>query len=307
MDLPLPPETIRRIIYFGTPDVAVAPLQALHAAGYEIPLVISAPDKRRGRGSALQPSPVKAAALELGLRVSDHIDDVFDTEADLGVVVAYGALLRAPVLERLPLVNLHFSLLPRWRGAAPVERALLAGDHETGVGLMQIVEALDAGGLYRERRLEIGPDATLHSLRADLVELGIEALLDALRHGFGDPQPQIGEPVYAHKIRAEEYRIDWSAPASSIDRLIRLGGAWTTFRSKRFKIHAMSSVGTEDTVRSGGTATASVLAPGEIDGLVVGTGAGHIVLERVQPEGKPAMAARDWRNGAQPGPGERFE
>ena len=115
----------RRLVYLGTPDIAVQPLRALHEAGHDIALVVSQPDRRRGRGAAVSASPVKAAALELGLPVTERIDEVIDAGAELGVVVAYGRLIRPPVLAAVPMVNMHFSLLPRWRGAAPVERAML--------------------------------------------------------------------------------------------------------------------------------------------------------------------------------------
>ena len=118
----------RRLVYLGTPEIAVQPLRALHDAGHDIALVVSQPDRRRGRGAAVSASPVKAAALELGLPVTERIDEVIDSGAELGVVVAYGRLIRPPVLAAVPMVNMHFSLLPRWRGAAPVERAILAGD-----------------------------------------------------------------------------------------------------------------------------------------------------------------------------------
>ena len=118
----------KRLVFLGTPEIAVPPLRALHEAGHDIALVVSRPDRRRGRGGSLSPSPVKEAALELGLPVTDRVDDVIDAGAELGVVVAYGRLIRPHVLAAVPMVNMHFSLLPRWRGAAPVERAILAGD-----------------------------------------------------------------------------------------------------------------------------------------------------------------------------------
>ena len=162
----------RRLVFLGTPAMAVPPLRALVAAGYDVALVVTRPDKRRGRGSEPAPSPVKAAAVELGLPVTHRVDDALDAGADLGVVVAYGALIKAHVLAELPMVNLHFSLLPRWRGAAPVERALLAGDAETGVCVMQLEEGLDTGPVFACERRPIGPDQTADGLRAELVEAG---------------------------------------------------------------------------------------------------------------------------------------
>ncbi len=288
MKLAVPPSVVRRIVYLGTPEVAVPPLRALHEAGFEISLVVSAADKRRGRGSKLSPSPVKAAAIELGLPVTESIDDILDIEADLGVVVAFGQLIRPSVLAQIPMINLHFSLLPRWRGAAPVERALLAGDAVTGVCIMAVEEGLDTGGVYRRSEVPIGPKATLDSLRLELIETGTRLLVDSLSEGLGPAVEQTGEALYAKKIQSEEYRIDWGQPASQIDRQIRLGRAWTLFRGKRLRIWQADVNGR------------SALEPGEIEGLRVGTGAGEISLVMVQPEGKPPMAATDWRNGAQP-------
>ena len=268
-----------RLVYLGTPETAVPPLEALVDAGHDVALVVTNPDRRRGRGGRTSPSPVKAAAERLGLRVSHAVDDVIEAGAELGVVVAYGSLIRPHVLAELDFVNLHFSLLPRWRGAAPVERALLEGDDVTGVCLMALEEGLDTGGVYRRVEVPIGPDTTADDLRAELVRVGTAMLVDALaggRDALGAPEPQRGEPTYARKIEPEELRIDWSAPAAAIDRLIRLGGAWTTFRGKRLKIHAADLVD------------------------------GQIVPTIVQPEGKGRMAYDAWRNGAQPGADEWF-
>ena len=266
-----------RLAYFGTPQMAVPPLRALVAAGHDVALVVSRPDKRRGRGGELSPSPVKAAALELGLPVSHDVDDVLGLGVELGVVVAFGQLIKPHVLAEVPMVNLHFSLLPRWRGAAPVERAILAGDAETGTDLMRLEEGLDTGPVYDEVRVPIGPTTTADELRRTLVEVGTAQLVRCLAAPLPEPRPQQGEPVYAAKIRPEELRIDWSCPAEEIDRLVRLGGAWTTFRGKRLKIHAAT-----------------------LDG-------GELRPVTVQPEGKGPMAYADWARGARPEPGEGFE
>jgi methionyl-tRNA formyltransferase len=264
------------IIFLGTPALAETTLRAVHGAGVRIPLVVSAADKRRGRGGATQPSPVKAAALDLGLPVTDDPNDVLSVDADLGVVVAYGRIIKPPLLAHVPMVNLHFSLLPRWRGAAPVERAILAGDDRTGVCLMEVSEGLDEGGVFAQAETDVD-DKTLEGLRAELVDLGNELLLTALRDGFADPVPQDGEIVYAHKLTPEDRHIDWTAPPAQIHRVIRLGDAWTTFRGKRMK----------------------VLAAQLVDG--------QVEPQTVQPEGKGPMAFDAWRNGAQPTPGEWFE
>src|SRR4029079_8153688 len=173
----------RRLVFLGTPQMAVPALRALVDAGFDVALVVTRIDKRRGRGSELMPSPVKATALELGLPVSHSVDDVLAVGADLGVVVAFGQLIKPHVLDVMPMVNLHFSLLPRWRGAAPVERALLAGDSETGVCLMQLEEGLDTGPVYRVVVVPIGPTITADELRRELVDVGTSLLVDELRAG----------------------------------------------------------------------------------------------------------------------------
>ena len=286
-----PPRLPRRLVYLGTPELAVPPLRALHEAGFEIPLVVSRADKRRMRGSALAPSPVKAAALELGLPVTDQVDDVLSVDADLGVVVAFGRLIKPHVLDRLAMVNLHFSLLPRWRGAAPVERAILAGDPETGVDVMAVEEGLDTGAIYGESRVQIDDDITLAELRGLLVERGTRLLLDLLRDGIGEARPQVGEATYAAKIEAHEHELDWRQPAIQLARVVRLGEAWTTFRGRRLKVHRAHAVERSP-------------APGVLDGAVVGTTSGGLELVSVQPEGKAPMPFTAWRNGARPQYGE---
>ena len=280
MSLATPPVgPIRRVAYLGTPDLAVPPLRALVDAGIEVALVVSQPDRRRGRGSGLGPSPVKAAALELGLPVTDDVEDVARADVPLGVVVAFGRIIKVPVLEAVPMVNLHFSLLPRWRGAAPVERAILAGDDVTGVDLMAVEEGLDTGGIYRRVQVPIGPDETLGALRDRLVAEGTRLLVDALASGLGEPAPQVGEPTYAEKLRAEDRQLDWSAPAIDVHRRVRLGDAWTTHLGKRLKVWRTHVPPTGD------------------DPLVM-AGDAPVELVEVQPEGKARMPARAWANGA---------
>ncbi len=273
-----------RLVFLGTPDMAVAPLRALVSADHEIVLVVTRVDKRRGRGGAVMPSPVKAAALELGLTVSHSVDDVLDAVreqgAELGVVVAFGQIIKPHVLSEIPMVNLHFSLLPRWRGAAPVERALLAADEVTGVCVMALEEGLDTGGVYARRNVPIGPETTASDLRSELVEVGTDLLVDTLaqplEEWIGHAEPQTGEVTYAAKFASSDFEIDWSLPAAEVHRLIRVGGAWTTFRGKRLKINEARLVGAE------------------------------ILPLVVQPEGKPAMSFDAWRNGAHPASDELF-
>jgi methionyl-tRNA formyltransferase len=272
----------RRLVYLGTPQLAVPPMQALVENGFEIALVVTRPDKRRGRGSQLLPSPVKVAATALGVPVSHQVDDVLEVGADLGVVVAFGQLIKPHVLDAVPMVNLHFSLLPRWRGAAPVERALLAGDDETGVCLMQLEAGLDTGPVYRRQRVPIRKSITATELRDELVSIGTTLLVDELRAGLGTPEPQTGGPTYAAKIRPEEMRIDWTRSATEIDRLVRVGGAWTTLGGRRLKIIA-----------------AEVVDPTSMPSPeLIGDRVGGLRLGTVQPEGRPQMSFDAFVRGA---------
>jgi methionyl-tRNA formyltransferase len=281
--------------------MAVAPLVALHQSGFDIALVVSRPDAKRGRGGALVPSPVKAAAVALGLPVTDQIDDLLtlglDPTRDLGVVVAYGRIIKAPVLDALALVNLHFSLLPRWRGAAPVERAILAGDERTGVCLMAVEEGLDTGGVYARVEVPVEPDETADELRTVLVEAGTALLVEHLRAGLGPVEAQVGDVTYAEKVAAEERRLNWTEPALALHRRVRVGDAWTTFRGRRLKVWRTLVAPSLD-------AAHPPLVPGEVAGTLVGTGDGLVDLVEVQPEGKARQSAQAWVNGARPAPGE---
>jgi methionyl-tRNA formyltransferase len=242
---------------------------------------------------------VKAAATELGLPVTHTVEDVAGHDAELGVVVAFGRLIKPLVLARLPMVNVHFSLLPRWRGAAPVERAILAGDAVTGVCLMRVEEGLDTGGVYRREEVEIGPDETADQLRARLADVGAKLLVDELAHGLVDrmdqAEPQVGEPTYAAKIEPAELHLDWSRPAVELHRVVRLGRAWTTWKGKRLLVLEARPVAAPTTGE-----------PGSLDGDLIATGAGSLQLVRVQPEGKGALSADAWRRGARPGPADRL-
>lgn len=264
------------------------PLRALSEAGHDVALVVTQPDRRRGRGGALVPTPVKAAAVEAGLPVSDRVDDVLATGAELGVVVAFGRLVKPHVLEAVPMVNLHFSLLPRWRGAAPVERAILAGDTRTGVCLMGLEEDLDTGPVFRRVEVAIGAEETADELRDRLVGIGTGLLVDALAEGLGPGEPQVGEPTYAAKLEGDDLCLEWSRPAEELERIVRVGRAWTTFRGRRLKVlracaHRITGAGIE-----------------------VPTGSGPMELVEVQPEGRPPMAAAAWGRGVRWQEGDRL-
>jgi methionyl-tRNA formyltransferase len=277
-----------RLVFFGTPADAVPTLRALVASGHDVALVVTQPDRRRGRGSALVPSPVKVAATELGLPVRtpekarEVGEEVATSGAEVGVVVAFGQLLPEPLFTAVPLgfVNVHFSLLPRWRGAAPVERAMLAGDTETGVCIMEIAAGLDTGRVYARASTRIATDETAGELRARLVELGTALLLETLPDlARMVPAEQTGPVTHAAKLRAEEFELDWSKPALDLHRTIMAGnprpGAWTTVDGKRVKIW-----------RS------------RIDDD------GGLVLLEVQPEGRPRMDFADWVRGRRGAPFE---
>ncbi len=298
-----------RLVYLGTPEAAVRPLRTLVAAGHDVALVVSRADKRRGRGGAPTPSPVKAAALELGLPVTDDLGDVTAAGAELGVVVAYGRIIPVAVLERLPMVNLHFSLLPRWRGAAPVERAILEGDAETGVCLMAVEAGLDTGPVYAEVATAIDPAESVEELRNRLVGIGCRMLEQYLadgRAGLPVPRDQAGNPTYAEKVAPHELELDFTRPAVELCRVVRLGRAWTTFRGRRLRVLSAAPAGyggDADAVGRDGPA----LDPGRLDGVDVGAGRGsRLVLDVVQPEGKRAMAASDWMRGVHPRPDDRL-
>jgi methionyl-tRNA formyltransferase len=289
-----------KIVYFGTPVDAVPPLRALVDAGHDIAFVVTQPDRRRRRGAGSDPSPVKQAALELGLPVltpeksREVVDDVRASGAELGVVVAFGQLLPVALLEALPhgFVNLHFSLLPRWRGAAPVERAILAGDTETGVDLMRVEAGLDTGPVFARTRLTIGDDETAGELHTRLVEAGTALLVNRLPEVPASvPEPQAGDATYAEKLTTDEFRLDPNRSAADLARIVRAGnprpGAWFTIGGKRVKVwraRALDGAG----------------EPGTIDEAAnLVTVAGGLALDDVQPEGKRRMAGSEWSKGVQ--------
>jgi methionyl-tRNA formyltransferase len=267
--------------------------------------VVSRADTRRGRGSATTPSPVKEAALGLGLPVSDSLEDVLGVGADLAVVVAYGRIIPARILDLLPMINVHFSLLPRWRGAAPVERAILAGDTLTGVCVMRLEAGLDTGPVLDRVSLGIGPEEHSSALLDRLSVAGAELLVRVLADGpgaLGPGEPQEGEPTYAAKLDPDDFELHFSHPADLLHRIVRLDRAWTTFRSERLRVLE---------ARPLPTGPADALGPGDIstgaDPVLVGCGSGSALeLVSVQPAGKKPMRATDWRRGVHLEPGERL-
>ncbi len=288
---PLPRERTKRIVYIGTPEIAVQPLRALVAHGFDVCLVITGHDKRRGRGGATSPNSVKEAAIDLGIPVSHDIADVLklDPEGLLGVVVAFGSLISTEILQHVPMINIHYSALPRWRGAAPVERAILCGDKNTAVCIIQVVEQLDAGDVLASAPCVIDENDTVTGLRNRLGELALPLLIDICSYGVSKQQPQIGDVVIAKKITAEDVFINWGSSAQLILAQVRVGNAFTYFEGKRFKIH-------EALISQVHQPVGSVTS---INGqVIVGSADAAIQLMVVQPEGKAKIAAHEWANGA---------
>ena len=296
----LPKGRTERVIFFGTPEIAVGPLRALVEAGFAVDLVVTGVDKRRGRGSETSPSPVKQAAIELQIPVTHDVADAISLVTSsgaisagrsIGVVVAYGHIISAEALQMLPMINIHYSLLPRWRGAAPVERALLAGDEQTGVCIMQVVEQLDAGDILQSATTQISQTDTTATLRARLGEMANPLLIDVLSNGATTATPQSGDVVVAAKITPADLEIDWSKPAAVVDRQVRVGGAFTFFNDKRFKIHSLKVSNEIFISESGNMVVVN-------DRVLVACGQGVVELVEVQPEGKPRISAEDWKKGA---------
>lgn len=296
-----------RLAFMGTPDFAVRALAELVAAGHEIAAVYSQPPKPRGRGQQLHPSPVHAFAEGLGLpvrtprsmKIDDEIRAFRELDLDAAAVVAFGQILKREVLEapRLGCFNLHASLLPRWRGAAPIQRAIMAGDAATGVQVMRMTEGLDEGPVILSEVTPIEWDDTAASLTDRLATIGAALLpraLAAIERGGAIETPQVGEPTYAHKISREEARIDWTRPGPEVDRHIRglspFPGAWFEAPSSRgpVRIKALMSQVTPAAGRDG-----EVLD----ENLLVACGEGAVRLMRVQREGKGPQDAAEFLRG----------
>lgn len=279
----------RPLVFLGTPDAAAVVLETLIQENFPIAHVVTRQDARRGRGGATSPSPVKKVAQAHGLEVSHDLTWISDhcDETHLGIVVAYGKIIPAALLAHTPMINLHFSLLPRWRGAAPVERAILAGDTTTGVCVMDLEETLDTGPVHCCVEVPILSSHTSKSLTEELSRHGARLLVELLHRGLSEVSPQQGNATYAKKISPDELRIDWDTSAIDVDRKVRALRSYTVLEQRRIRI---LEVAIADHVDG--------LAPGHCrpDGIV-GTRQGAIMLLRVQPEGKNPMNATDWLRG----------
>lgn len=291
----------RPIVFLGTPEAASTVLERLIEARFDVVHVVTRPDARRGRGGATSASPVKSTATSHGIDVS-HDLEWLEEHADsgvLGIVVAYGRIIPSRVLGRMQMLNVHFSLLPRWRGAAPVERAILAGDRVTGVCLMGVEPTLDTGPVYARAEVAISDLATTASLTAELAVAGAQLLAEVLDSGLPEPEVQSGEVTYADKISVSENLIDWTRSAIDIDRQVRALRAHTSLRGSRLRVIACSVLDQDPHVP---------LRPGQVGaGARVGTSDGLVQLTVVQPEGKAAMDAGAWFRGLRDVDGIRFD
>jgi methionyl-tRNA formyltransferase len=306
-----------RLVFAGTPEVAVPSLDALAASSHEVVAVVTRPDAPGKRGRSLVPSPVRVRAETLGMRVltpSSAKDPTFhdalrELAPDACPVVAYGALLprAALVIPRHGWVNLHFSLLPAWRGAAPVQRAVMAGDDVTGASTFLIEEGLDTGPVFGTMTETVRPADTAGALLGRLAVGGaglLVATMDGLADGSLVAKPQSAEGVsLAPKLTVDDANVDWSRPAFVVDRLVRgctpNPGAWTTFRGERVKVEPVTPVDDPADVAAG------TLVVSKRD-VHVATGSGSVRLGVVQGHGKKPMPAADWARGLRIEPGERF-
>ncbi|MDR3289211.1 MAG: methionyl-tRNA formyltransferase [Peptococcaceae bacterium] len=313
-----------RLVFMGTPEFAVASLQALVAAGHRVLGVFTQPDRQAGRGKQLQPSPVKIAALERGLPLyqpervtqAESVDLLRELKPDGIIVVAYGQILSKEILELPPkgCVNVHASLLPAYRGAAPIHWAIIHGEAVTGVTTMLMDEGLDTGDVLLQRELRISPQVTMGEIHDALANMGAELLLQTLQDwemGQVRPLPQKGVSCYAPRLQRQDEQLDWAKSALMIHNRIRglnpWPGAYTRFRDETVKVWRSQLVSREEAAEH-----PEQMKPGEIigfheTGVLVNTGNGSLCLLEVQPTGKRRMSARDFLLGRHGKPGEVFE
>jgi methionyl-tRNA formyltransferase len=306
-----------RVVFAGTPETAIPSFSAVLDSRHDVVAVLTRPDAPAGRGRKLSPSPLAQAATDAGIAVlkpqrprdPDFLARLADISPDCAPVVAYGGLLPRTALDvpKHGWVNVHFSLLPAWRGAAPVQHAILAGDEVTGASTFQIEEELDSGPVYGVVTEAVRPTDTSGDLLERLAQAGAKLLvatLDGIEDGSLVARPQTADGVsWAPKLSVADAEVDWSAPAVRVDRLIRActpaPGAWTTFRGQRLKLRPVRV-----------DSQSMSLPPGQVraghDGIRVGTGSSAVVLGEVQPPGKRAMRADDWARGARLDSAERL-
>ncbi len=301
------------IVFMGTPDFAVPSLAEIISSGHNVVRVYTQPPRRSGRGKQVTKSPVHQFAELMGLpvetpesfRKSKVIDGLDALNADVACVVAYGQILPQRALDapRYGCLNLHGSLLPRWRGAAPVQRAIMAGDAQTGVQIMQMAKGLDTGDILLSESTDILPADTAQTLSQRLSQIGAQMwprALGAVEREALTPTPQMGEPTYAHKIDKSEARLDWSLPARNLESNIRglspFPGAWCEIEGRRVKVHLARVVDGKG-------------QPGDVlnDALTIACGEDALQLLSVQPAGKPRMGAEDFLRGTPVPTGSKLE
>ncbi len=309
-----------KVLYWGTPDFAVPSLRALTEEGHDVVGVVTQPDRPAGRGRSLRSSAVKQAAVADGINVlepeapdgDEFLREIGALSPDLSVVVAYGRILRSEVLD-VPVrgsINLHASLLPALRGAAPINWAIIQGMRSTGVTVMRMVEKMDAGPILFQIEEPIAPRETASDLAGRLSEIGAQALIEALalmEGGALEERPQDEDlATFAPKIGRESARVDWTASASDVANLVRgmdaVPGAWSTLESRPVKLFCP----VPDEASTGVHAGVVLEADGSM-GLLVATGSGAVRFSEVQPEGKGRMAATAWIRGRGATVGQRFE
>jgi len=308
-----------RIVFWGTPQFADTVLLALLEAGRHVVGVVTQPDRPAGRGRVTQPPPVKLTAEQAGVALlqperpqgPDFMDSLRALEPDISVVAAYGHILRREVLDLPPLgsFNVHASLLPKLRGAAPVNWAIIEGHNETGVTIMRMVERLDAGPMLRRAPYAIASDSTAGRLAEQLAELGARTLLDALaliEAGTAVEEPQDEEAAtYAPKLKPEDVRIDWTRSAAELERWIRgsdpTPGAWSQLGDLRVRMFVPRIAG-----ESAEAAPGAIVRADPRSGLEVATGSGSLTIGQVQPAGKRRMEAVEWIRGRGVASGQRF-
>ena len=314
-----------RIVFFGTPAFAVPTLEALlSAAPHTVVGVVTQPDRARGRGQKVSDTPVKARALAAGLpilqpaRMKDpaFLDALASWRADLGVVAAYGRILTDAILAtpRLGMINVHASLLPRYRGAAPVHRAVIAGETGTGVTIMRVVKALDAGGTIVKEHRPIGPDETSAEVERDLARIGarlLVAVVDLIARNNAVEWPQNDtEATYAHRLTKEDGVVDWSWPAAQVHNLIRGLHPWphafSFIQGKRVILRRSAVDAAEPATSPAPHSPPGTILEADGDRLIVAAGDGPIRIIEIQAEGKRPMTARDFLAGHRLAAGDRF-
>ncbi len=307
-----------KILFWGTPDFSVPTLKTLYEADHEILGVVTQPDRPKGRGRALQPSPVKQFALEKGLQVFQpekasnpkFIDDLYQLRSDMFIVIAYGQILRQEVLE-IPkwfCMNIHASLLPKYRGAAPINRSILNGDTETGITTMKMDEGMDTGDMLLKKNVSITSEDDAVTLAEKLSQVGAELTietLDLLAQGKLELTPQNdSEATLAPKLKKEEGLISWDKSAETLHNQVRgfmpWPGAYTFYGSKRISVIKSETVSGEESDEPGVVARVSDY------GIEVGTGKGRLIVKELKPEGKGVMPTQSFLRGNPISKGERF-